>query len=48
MSAQLLNEINDRLAKMPYLGGYEVKFKILGFFDAFLAVERGQRNPFEN
>merc|ERR1711935_586220 len=24
MSAQLLNEINDRLAKMPFLGGYEL------------------------
>merc|ERR1711976_635869 len=24
MSAQLLNEINERLAKMPYLGGYEL------------------------
>merc|ERR1711971_1487234 len=24
MSAQLLNDINERLAKMPYLGGYEM------------------------
>ena len=32
MSAQMLNEINERLAKMPYLGGYEV------FFSSFLKI----------
>ena len=32
MSAQLLNEINERLAKMPYLGGYEVLEKFGIFF----------------
>ena len=32
MSAQMLNELNERLAKLPYLGGYEVSNEDKGTF----------------